>query len=439
MNNNLLVAKKWLYLSIFSLTISGLYSILIVALRTPILRDLFLDKGFFKTALIIHVDCSVVLWFLSFAMVFITSICNKSYNFVLNILCVTAYLSLALICISPFVSESVAIINNYVPILHNIYFILGISLFATSIFITIIIALLQVQSLKENIFSKIVYIFSWGIFLCMIAFQITCMKVKKEYNFDNFDLYNYYEILFWSGGHLLQFIYSDLLIIAFYLLSKSLKLKVYFTEKSLFFILLASLIFILVGFYPLFFLNLNDAFFVEFYTKHMIYLGGILPTLIGIDVFYALYSNKTYDKKSYIFYAIIMSLILFFSGGVIGILISGTNVTIPAHYHGSIIGITVALMALTYYFLELYTNQAVKNKLAKLQILLYSVGQLIHIIGLSRSGGYGVLRKDPNTIYTLDAKMNMALMGAGGFVAILGGILFVIICYIMIFNKKKNE
>ena len=38
-------------------------------------------------------------------------------------------------------------------------------------------------------------------------------------------------------------------------------------------------------------------------------------------------------------------------GGLIGFLISGSNVTIPAHYHGSIVGVTLALMGVCYLLL----------------------------------------------------------------------------------------
>ena len=36
---------------------------------------------------------------------------------------------------------------------------------------------------------------------------------------------------------------------------------------------------------------------------------------------------------------------------MIGIFIAGTNVRIPAHYHGCIVGVTLALMGLVYHLL----------------------------------------------------------------------------------------
>ena len=78
------ISKHWLYLALLSLAIAGFYSILIVALRTPGLKDLIEDKNFFRTALIIHVDFSVLIWFLSCCLIFITSIVDKKNNYILN-------------------------------------------------------------------------------------------------------------------------------------------------------------------------------------------------------------------------------------------------------------------------------------------------------------------------------------------------------------------
>ena len=49
--------------------------------------------------------------------------------------------------------------------------------------------------------------------------------------------------------------------------------------------------------------------------------------------------------------ALLASVLLFAAGGVIGIFISGSNVRIPAHYHGCIVGVTLALMGLVYHLL----------------------------------------------------------------------------------------
>jgi len=67
--------------------------------------------------------------------------------------------------------------------------------------------------------------------------------------------------------------------------------------------------------------------------------------------------------------------------------------------------------------------------LARWQLRLYAGGQLLHVLGLAWSGGYGVPRKTAGAAQGLDSLpevAGMAVMGLGGLIAIVGGILFVV-------------
>ena len=74
-------------------------------------------------------------------------------------------------------------------------------------------------------------------------------------------------------------------------------------------------------------------------------------------------------------------------------MIQGSDVRVPAHYHGSIVGITLALMGLTYALLPRLGFDAPLPRMATWQPVVYGAGQLMHITGLVWSGGYGVQRK----------------------------------------------
>jgi cytochrome c oxidase subunit 1 len=69
------------------------------------------------------------------------------------------------------------------------------------------------------------------------------------------------------------------------------------------------------------------------------------------------------------------------------------------------------------------------SRLAFWQPITYGFGQLLHIGGLAYSGGYGVLRKTAGGFEGLSGEVKAALgiMGAGGLIAIIGGILFVVV------------
>jgi heme/copper-type cytochrome/quinol oxidase subunit 1 len=130
--------------------------------------------------------------------------------------------------------------------------------------------------------------------------------------------------------------------------------------------------------------------------------------------------------------ALVASMLLFAAGGLIGVFISGSNVKIPAHYHGCIVGVTLALMGLVYLLLPRLGYRAPVGHLATWQPALYGGGQLLHIIGLVWSGGYGVQRKVAGAEQVLRSTSEIAgmgLMGLGGLIAIIGGLLFVLVVW----------
>ena len=70
------------------------------------------------------------------------------------------------------------------------------------------------------------------------------------------------------------------------------------------------------------------------------------------------------------------------------------------------------------------------SRWARSQPYIYGAGQLMHILGLAWSGGYGVQRKvagEAQGLDTLAQKAGMGLMGAGGLVATIGGVIFLVI------------
>ena len=139
--------------------------------------------------------------------------------------------------------------------------------------------------------------------------------------------------------------------------------------------------------------------------------------------------------------ALVWSIVLFAAGGLIGVFINGANVRIPAHYHGCIVGVTLALMGLTWHMLPQLGYAAPTGRMATLQPALYGAGQLMHIAGLVWSGGYGVQRKvagGEQVLRTTSEIAGMGLMGAGGLVAVAGGVLFVVVVVLAVRDRKRS-
>jgi hypothetical protein len=80
-------------------------------------------------------------------------------------------------------------------------------------------------------------------------------------------------------------------------------------------------------------------------------------------------------------------------------------------------------------------------RLAMWQPCLYGGGQLLHIVGLVWSGGYGVQRKVADGAVverSLEQVAGMGLMGLGGLVAIVGGTLFVVVVALAVIRRPRS-
>jgi heme/copper-type cytochrome/quinol oxidase subunit 1 len=168
--------------------------------------------------------------------------------------------------------------------------------------------------------------------------------------------------------------------------------------------------------------------------------GGLSCLPLGLAVAASLWqAEKPMGEARYLRSALLSSMALFATGGVLGFMISGLDIVIPAHYHGSTVGVTIAFMGVCYYLLPRLGFGAIPARLAYWQPIIYASGQLLHISGLAWSGGYGVQRKTAGLAQGVDRLgeiAGMGLMGLGGLVSVIGGLLFLVVAYQSIRNRQ---
>ncbi len=445
---------SWLKNGVFALAIAGLYSVVLVVLRTPGLGQVFSDPMVFRTALVIHVNLSVLVWLLAITSA-VWSVSKIKSGFE-SAYAKAGFVGMLLMALSPLFPGSEPVMNNYVPMLENLVFIIGLSLFGVVILI-FSVQIVVMSFIKQDAFSygdRIVVITKCtsallfiGVWVCFI---LSYFGIDSLTNIVPLEIDYYYEMLFWSGGHLLQFIYTQVMMFALLALAETWKggrlnyTNVYEMLLALNFVLA---LFIFIGH---FYYDVSDGVFKEFFTLHMIYTGGLAPTIFILALLFELLTARIKNVPPFVSAAFLASSLLFLSGGLIGAIISGVNVTIPAHYHGSIVGISVAFMGLTYLIcfkaeikktlihsdgligrlydiLENWQGNK-SGKVVAWQIYVITFGQLLHVAGLALAGGYGVLRKTPGSDIPFSAKMYMGMVGGGGLIAIIGGLMFVYIC-----------
>jgi heme/copper-type cytochrome/quinol oxidase subunit 1 len=175
--------------------------------------------------------------------------------------------------------------------------------------------------------------------------------------------------------------------------------------------------------------------------------GGLSSLPLGLAVVVSLLKSGRTEPGSgpeaqYLRSALVASLLLFGVGGALGFMISGLDIVIPAHYHGSTVGVTIAFMGFCYYLLPRLGFGPIPHRMAWWQPYLYGGGQLLHIIGLAWTGGYGVQRKTAGLAQGVDRLgeiAGMGLMGLGGLISVIGGLLFLVVCYRSIRNRAGTS
>jgi cytochrome c oxidase subunit I len=421
------LTKKWLLLAVGAVALAGVFAILIVLLRIPSFHDILPFQDFFKTALIVHVDLSVVVWMLALTSMLWCVFINKNNYATAKIAFYISAIGTILIAVSPFTGEGNPILNNYVPILHNLAFFIGLALFFCGILIQNLLCLISYKRVK-NFFEFSIYSSALMVFGVILAFSLSINNIEQVISRSNLELSYFYELVFWGAGHILQFAYTQILNLAWLIIALALFSKVTFSKNFFRNVMLLNLALGLTGLFAYYLYETDSGEFYIFFTNHMRYFGGVVPTILGSCLTYNLF-KADYKKNTPEFAALANSIFLFFTGGIIGAMIAGSNVTIPAHYHGSIVGISIALMGMVYIYLPKVGYRKVTGKLAVIQPYIYCIGQLIHVLALAWSGGYGVMRKTPGAVPSLEAKFAMGLMGIGGLIAIIGGLIFVTVVY----------
>ena len=425
------LARTWLLLGLAAIALSGVFSILLVLARTPYLQGLFPVADFFRVALVVHVDLSVLVWFIAIAGVF-WSLASGTRAPVLGraalALCIGGT---AALCLSPFVERVQPIMANYIPVLDGPIFLAGLVALAGGVALAIARVVLSAGPLAQALdgpsamrLGLVAAALATAVALFAFLWSWLAIPVTP-------DPRTYYEVLFWGGGHVLQFTWTLMMLAAWLWLADAIGARLPIGPRVVLILFGLSLVLVLAT--PLVYLAW-DVTSVE--HRHMLTWmmrvgGGMAIPPLALALIIALRRTGGLDSRQRpLRAALVMSLVLFGVGGLIGFAINGANVKIPAHYHGCIVGITLAFMGVAYELLPRLGHGTPDTRLARWQPYVYGVGQLMHIAGLVWSGGYGVQRKVGGAEQVLDRieqVAGMALMGLGGAIAIVGGVLFVLV------------
>lgn len=424
------LVSGWLLLGVAALIGAGLFSILLVLARTPFFANLVPAGDFFRVALVVHVDLSVLVWFVSMAGMLWSIDTSPRWTglgwFALWLVGLGALFMAA----SPFAGRAIPVMSNYVPVIDNDVFAWGLIVLGAGFLLLTLRSFvaparmsLQLDGSDALRFGLKAAAVSSAVALLAMVWSV--VEVPRE-----LEAKTYYELLFWGPGHVIQFTWTLLMLVAWAWLATLIGSPLPLSPRVVVLVYAIGLVSVFLA--PLIYLNWT-VLSVEHHrmmTWLMRFGGGlaIMPMVLALAVALMRRSAPAAPEARPLRAALIASLLLFSIGGLIGFLIKGSDVRVPAHYHGSIVGVTLALMGLAYALLPRLGYRAPGGRIADWQPWLYGGGQLLHILGLVWSGGYGVQRKvagAEQALRTTQEVAGMGLMGLGGLIAIIGGMLFV--------------
>jgi len=425
------LARGWLALGLVALIGSGLFSLLLVAARTPGLNAWLPGGDYFRVALVVHVDLSVLVWFSAIAAMLWslnTSARGARWSWAALGLCAAGTL---LMSAAAFLSPGTPIMANYIPVLDSPLFLAGLAIFGAGAAVQVLRCLWAAQRIGPAPGGEAALRFGLNASVVAAAVALMALAVSLALVPTALDGKAYYEILFWGVGHALQFTWTLVMLVGWLWLAQACGARMALSPRVVLLLFAVALASVFVAPYAYLAHDVASVEHRALHTWAMRFGGGLAIFPLALAVLLAMLGLRDLPATARPLRAALWSsMVLFAAGGVIGLFIGASNVTIPAHYHGSIVGVTLALMGLVYLLLPQLGWRAPQGRLAVAQPILYGAGQLLHIVGLVWSGGYGVQRKVAGSEQVLRSAgevAGMGLMGLGGLVAIVGGLLFVVV------------
>lgn len=426
--------RGWALLALGSLGIAGVFALLLAVSRVPgVERFIPVMIGFFPKGLVIHVVFSFVVWLLAVFALIVSTVTHQIGNGQRPALGwagaagqAMTMLSFPLLFLPSFIVGTQGFLNNYVPVIGHPMYMLGVAFLYGGILLPVLRLFANLRDAPKPL-GSLPFAMACGGFIYIMA-MITLIISAINLSGREAD-YTYYNDLFWGSGHILSFL-NTLLVLAGWQVLGKLALGQEFTDPRMF----RMPMLLLAG-------TTIPAAIVEFAMRNSPKLAfvftdlqyGLMPPvlLVAIGGVATLVSygsrNKLRLGTNLPLLCVLLSMAVFITGGVLGFAVNGTDTRTPAHYHGLIAGVNLALMGWFLFVVPTLIGKTPPKRAIKAQLLMFGLGQLLACVGLFWAGGYGAPRKIAGQAQGLIpiAKIGMYLNGIGALVAVIGGIIFV--------------
>lgn len=411
---------KWFMLSVVSLGLGGGFAFLIGMARAPFAEKYF-PQNYFQHALVGHVNLAILFWLLLSTMVVW---CYHLKTGGLKPAFWLAGTGTALVAFTALFGGGDAVLNNYVPALVNPVFFAGLALFFIGFSLNVF---RFAKEAAANLASgdMVLNAIGAGVMIgIVLAAAVAVSLVKLGPDINDYQQQMYYERLFWTPGHIQQFLNGSMLAAVWYALARlntggELKFWPVLKAANKVFIVSSVLLFSLL-------------FFMDPMDRPMRIGAEIIYGIgLGIPLFMHIANILRQVKRDFsrpTTVALFFSIAIYLYGIFIAYGGFDNDTRVPAHYHGAVTALTLALMGFAWHMLTKDGLAIIFPRLAKAQPYIYGVGMILFISGLFVSGIFGAPRKTPGTEWTDNPVVlaSMSLMGIGTLLSVLGGIAFVL-------------
>ncbi len=446
MQTNILNSKRWLTVAIGGLMTGGLLSVILVIGRAPLVNTLFADPNFAKKCLIVHVNLTIFVWFSAFivALFNLLRVDNKTGG-AFGLPLPGAAAGLLLLTISLFIPAGKPVLSNYIPVIDHMVFFAGLGIFACSVTLAIADFRLWQPADTDDFPAPAILGIRFAVLTCLLA-GITFL-ISRVLLDEALPVRQFYEMLFWGVGHVLQFAHIFAMLAVWIFLIKKLTGSLFITKKPAF--CLFTLMFLPLVSTPYFAAQIqNQGLYLLRFTQLMQY--GIFP-VVCIFIFLAvkhLYAAKKNDALQgslfahFAFNGFAAAVVLILTGFIFGALIEGSDTMIPAHYHAAIGAVTVSFMATSFALFPQFDLNFPTERLARLarwQPALYGAGQFLLASGLAYARMMRKIYGEEQIVHSVSQKIGLGIMGIGGLFAVCGGILFIWITLRTFFSRRQKK
>ncbi len=421
-------ARAWLAAAVAALGGSGLVAGLVVAARTPGVGESTALAEAFPRALVAHVTLGVLAWLAAMGAALWTLAGRPGYGAAgragevwVQLAPVAFWVGLALVCLAALGDGGEALLLDYVPLLTAPGFVAGLALMALGAGLAAARLLLRAPARTEA--GPALAAAALGLLTALAVAALGLAVTPAAWEAGPGMLAR----LVWAPGHLMQGAWALLTLGVWILLARVAGLHVPPASAR------AGLA---LGLGALAAAMLAEtlqptALVGRLATQStLMALAGLAPLPLALALAPGLARARRLSPPAQVAGAgLRAALLLYGAGGLLALAIAGADTRVPAHYHASIAGVGLGLMAMTWLLLPRLGARAVPAVWARWQLRLYGAGQLLHALGLAWAGGYGAARKQAlaaGGALGPAEHLALAVMAAGAALAALAGAAFVL-------------